>query len=193
LPGSEDKDKLYLYVAYGIYDDVDRTDNDHQVILRYDTKLLDGLWAPLDQSDMHRIGPKEVQSKYFVYTGNTRYGVQNLEYDKHTDTMLMAVYKGKKPSFPNYSLFAVDMSIAAKKEPLTGLDAEGEVLPLKRLGNYDEKSGVYGWLFPYGSTGLYSYGDGNWLIAHPQANEAGHHAYIYPYAWNGTEPFVLNE
>ena len=83
------------------------------------------------------------------------------------------------------------MSIAAKTERLTGLDSEGEVLTLKRLGNYDEASEVYGWSFPHGSTGLYSYGDGNWLIAHPGTSEAGHHAYIYPYVWNGTEPFRI--
>ena len=191
LPGSAEKDKLYLYVAYGVYDDVNRADNDYQVILCYDIKALDGLWAPLDQDNMHRTGAEKTLHKYFVYTGNTRYGVQNLEYDRHTDSMLMAVYKGKKPSFTNYSLFAVDMSVAAKTERLTGLDSEGEVLTLKRLGNYDEASEVHGWSFPYGSTGMYSCGDGNWLIAHPGTSEAGHHAYIYPYVWNGTEPFRI--
>ncbi len=191
LPGSTDKSKLYLYVAYGIYDEVNRTDNDHQVILCYDMQSLTEFWAPLDQCDMHRLGADAPLHKYFVYTGNTRYGVQNLEYDSHTDSLFMAVYKGKKPSFPNFSLFAADMSIAAKTERLSGFDVCGELLSLKKLGEYDENSGVYGWHFPYGSTGLYSYGDGCWLITQPGSSSAGQHGYIYPYLWDGIHPFLL--
>ena len=33
LPASENKDEKYLYVAYGVYGDESRDDNDHQVIL----------------------------------------------------------------------------------------------------------------------------------------------------------------
>ena len=36
MPGTQ-TDKLSLFVAYGIYSDTTRSDNDHQVILRYDT------------------------------------------------------------------------------------------------------------------------------------------------------------
>ena len=32
--------KNYLYVAYGIYGDLGRNDNNHQVLLRYDIRKL---------------------------------------------------------------------------------------------------------------------------------------------------------
>jgi hypothetical protein len=77
--GDGGKEEKYLYVAYGIYSDTTRTDNDYNILLRYD---LDDLTVPTH--------------KYFIHTGNTTYGVQNLAYDTYTDRMYLAVYKGKK-------------------------------------------------------------------------------------------------
>ena len=90
-------DKMLLYVAYGIYSDNERSDNDYQVILKYDTECWDKYAMPLCQNEMHKSGPEKYDEKYFVYTGNTNYGVQNLEYDPYTNTIFAAVYRGKKP------------------------------------------------------------------------------------------------
>src|SRR5690606_30399874 len=91
----------YLTVAYGVYTRTERTDNDHQVLLQYDARLWVEKYArPLREVAPHRSGPATVAGKYFVYTGNTHYGVQNLEYDASGRRWLMGVYQGKKPSFP---------------------------------------------------------------------------------------------
>lgn len=63
---------------------------------------------------MHRQGPKAPDSKYFVYTGNTTYGIQNLEYNPCTGYMFAAVYQGKKPGFPNYPMYVIDMQKEVK-------------------------------------------------------------------------------
>ena len=192
IPGDTESNKMYLYVAYGIYGDVDRNDNNNQILLCYDTDMLNSFAQRLDQKNMHTSGPEKPLHKYFVYTGNTVYGVQNLEYDRYTKAFLMAVYKGKKTEFPNYSLFAVDACRAAEIKTPAGLNEKAEILYLKQTGLYDKESGISGWHFPYGSTGLYSFGDGNWLISHNQSTPEGQCSYIHHYIWNDLLPFELN-
>ena len=189
LAGKNVSDGMYLYLAYGIYGDTERDDNDHQILLCFDVSDWGSFSAPLNQKNMHRNGPLKPLHKYFVYTGNTRYGVQNLEYDRFTDAFFMAVYKGQKEAFPNYQLFAVDALCPAEDKFIPALGETVEMLSLKKQGKFDEKSGVYGWDFPYGSTGLYSYGDGNWLICRNAVTEEGQCGYIYHYKWNETSPF----
>ncbi|MBO5452857.1 MAG: hypothetical protein J6A69_02700 [Clostridia bacterium] len=152
--------KKYLYVAYGIYSDTQRKDNDYQVILRYDIEGWNEFAKPLNQSNMHKQGPKEPDSKYFVYTGNTTFGVQNLEYDEATKCMFMAVYKGEKKEFPNYPMYVVDMQKDAIKEKLINTDEIGEVMQLAEVGKRDEVTGIWGIEFLYGATGMISLGDG---------------------------------
>ncbi len=106
IPGSKDG-KKYLYVAYGIYSEPERRDNDYQVILRYDTADWSKYEKSLNQLNMHRQGPQKPDSKYFVYTGNTTYGIQNPEYDPWTNYMFAAVYCGRKEEFPNYPMFVL--------------------------------------------------------------------------------------
>lgn len=132
--------KKYLYVAYGIYGDTTRQDNDYNILLCFD---FNDLSKPLH--------------KYFVKTGNTTYGVQNMCYDKDSNRLYLAVYKGKKEEYPNYSLFALDMDQAPFMAKLEGIPyEEGEVEQL----TVSEASH-----FPYGSTGLYSFGDGRWYVS----------------------------
>lgn len=49
---------------------------------------------------------------------------------------------------------------------------------------------VYGWNFPLGSTGLYSFGDGEWLICRHFRTEEGQCGEIEHYEWNEITPFV---
>ncbi len=137
----------FLYVAYGVKSDTLRTDNDYQVLLQY------------KMSDI-RKGDSSSPRRFFVKTGNTSYGVQNLAYDAFSGLMYMAVYKGKKKNYPNYDLFAVDMAARPVKAKLDGVPYEkGSVMtvPLARRG----------WRFNLGATGMCSLGNGYWYFAEP--------------------------
>lgn len=147
--------KKYLYVAYGIYGDTLRTDNDYQVILAYDTRDWKRYEQPLTQENLHKSGPEKPLHKYFLYTGNTSWGIQNLAYDKASGNMHAAVYKGKKSHYPNYSYFVIDGSKAPERKQLQGFDpaVEAEVLSLLPEGLHDAQSGTWGWNFKWGTTG----------------------------------------
>ncbi len=164
VPGDCDG-KKYLYVAYGIYSDTQRNDNDYQVLLRYDVDEWSQFAKPLNQKNMHRQGPEKPESKYFVYTGNTTYGIQNLEYDEYTKCIFMAVYRGVKENFPNYPMYAVDMKKEVKRDKLINLSETGDIMHLASLGQKDEATGICGINFPYGATGMISLGDGNFYFS----------------------------
>jgi len=157
--------KNYLYVAYGIYGDTERTDNDHQVLLQYDISDWAQYARPLNQENMHRCGPDAPTAKYFVFTGNTTYGIQNLEYDPATGMMLAAVYPGKKEQYPNYSMFFFDCAKAPEMRQLPGIGIEGECLQLASFGECHEATGIRGSRFPHGSTGIASLGNGCFYIS----------------------------
>lgn len=190
LPGKSNADGMYLYVAYGIYNDVNREDNDYQIILCYDMSEWESFALPLSQNTMHKSGFRNPLHKFFVYTGNTDYGVQNLEYDKFTNSLFMAVYKGYKEHFPNYTLFSVDMSVQPQEKELIGVAERAETLSLSEKGLYDEKNGIYGWYFPLGSTGLFSFGNGEWLICRHFKTDDGQCGEIEHYEWDEKSPFV---
>lgn len=156
----------YLYVAYGIYGDVNRPDNDYQVILRYNLKKLDRKARGVVFGENHYSGPKPADI-YYVYTGNTNWGVQNMAYDPHTGYLFMAVYKGKKPAYPNYALFAADLSQPARKAALKGVPyiGKGKQIPLAEAGLTDESTGIRGWRFKWGATGICPLGDGRWYFS----------------------------
>ena len=94
--GSLISTKKFLYVAYGVYGDTARSDNDHQVILKYDVSDWGKYAQKLSQNTLHHSGPKKPLNKYFLKTGNTRYGIQNLAYDPYTGNLFAAVYSGSK-------------------------------------------------------------------------------------------------
>ena len=160
-----------LFVAYGVYGKNERNDNDHQVILQYDWRKFAEVAKPLSQLAPHHSGI-ECEEKYFLYTGNTTYGIQNLEYDALTGDYFAAVYVGKKPQFPNYAMYRIDGSVAAEDAELVGVGEKGKLLTVKAAGEYHEESGIYGYRFPHGSTGLYSIGNGYFYISHHSRYEA---------------------
>jgi len=156
----------YLHVCYGVYSDTERTDNDYQVILQFEFEdWWEGIAQPLFQDRMHKNGPKEARNKYFLYTGNTTYGVQNMEYDAWTGNYFLCVYPGKKQEFPNYPMFVINGSIAPRREELRGFDTEtkGLVLTLQETGV--SQNGIHGMDFPRGSTGFYAFGDGRFYVS----------------------------
>ena len=186
--------KMLLYVSYGIYGDLKRSDNDYQVLRAYDVAEWSKYEQTLSQENMHKQGPTKCKELYFVYTGNTNWGIQNLAYDPATGNTFAAVYKGKKREFPNYSLFMFDWSKKAKKMQLKG--HEGKVvqktIALATNGLYDEKTGVYGWNFNYGATGLCPLGDGYFYISHPSSKpEQSCTAKLYEWTGAPEAPFRL--
>jgi hypothetical protein len=137
--GAKGKEK-FLYVAYGVYGDTTRVDNDYNILLCF---KMDNLAKPVH--------------KYFVKTGNTRYGVQNMTYDADSERLYLAVYKGSKSQYPNYSLFSLDIH----QKPFMG---KLENVPYEE-NEVEQVSVTEGSFFKWGSTGLYSFGDGRWYIS----------------------------
>lgn len=170
----EENPKYYLYVAYGIYGDVQREDNDYQIILKYDVSNWERFETPVVFGEIHDNGPRRPDSKYFLYTGNTRYGIQNMAYDSFTHRIYTAVYAGKKADFPNYSLFAIDCAVKPYRDSLKGVDYESSrklCLTLANDGLFHQASGVRGWYFKWGSTGICSLGDSFWLMSENSKNK----------------------
>ena len=145
MPGGSDK--IYMFVAYGVYRNVNRADNDYQVILAFDPDAFAG--EAFDQNKPHHVGPA-VHKKLFVYTGNTTYGVQNLEYDRLTGDYWMIVYEGKKEAFNNRPVYVIDGNVAPVNRELRLGDhpcygtVVGECLSLKQAGSFHRESGVWG-------------------------------------------------
>ncbi len=190
------EDKLLLYTSYGVYGDTTRTDNDYQVILAYDTKDWKQYERPLSQTDRHKQGPVAPTDKYFVFTGNTTYGIQNLAYDSASGNMYAAVYTGKKSNYPNYPLFIIDWSQPTQEMQLKGFDREEiqKTLTIYPQGLYDKSSNTYGWNFPYGSTGITSLGNGYFYISHPSDKpEQSSTVHLYQWTGNPEAPFKLVE
>jgi len=185
VPGAPEDSPSMLLVAYGIYGDVARKDNDCQVILQYDWRKFDEVGKPLSQLEPHHSGLR-ADERYFVYTGNTTYGIQNLEYDSFTGDYFAAVYPGKKPQFANYPMFVIDGSIAPEEKEIPGLDGEkGKMLSLRNSGLSEGEIALPGYRFGHGDTGIYSAGNGYFYISHHSKPAPGVYATeikLYKYA-----------
>ncbi|MFE0425739.1 hypothetical protein [Streptomyces sp. NPDC058953] len=155
-----------LTVAYGVYSNTTRQDNDHQVLLQYDVGDWGRYERPFSEDDPHRTGPASSDGRFFVYTGNTTYGVQNLAWDPASGDWLMAVYRGRKPGFPHYTLYVVDGSAPVRLAPVRGQPVPqlGHHLTLRRSGLFDLPTGISGHRAA-GQYGLVPVGDGTHYVA----------------------------
>ena len=187
--------KEYLTVAYGIYSEKDRSDNDYQVLLQYDAEKWAKYERTLSQDDMHQMGPRKPAGQYYVFTGNTTYGVQNLEYDPFTEAWLMAVYKGVKEHYPNYTLFAADAKARPAKQTLQGIPylKKGLVVPLKAEGLKDATTGIRGWMWGVGSTGMAALGGGYYYFSHNYNSEQGQGSTIRMYRYTDLKDEAFEE
>ena len=190
-PGKPDG-KKYLYVAYGIYGDTARRDDDCQVLLRYDIADIKKAAKKLSQTDMHRSNPGKPLSKYFVFTGNTEWGVQNLSWDEKEKLMFMAVYRGHKKQYSNHGMYAADMTKAPVKAKIPGLRETGEFLTLCKIPGLDSDK-TPGWDFDLGQYGMPCFPDGSFLIAQPGRDEEGDFGYVYNYRFSLKDGFTKDE
>lgn len=189
-PAFDGSGKTMLTIAYGIYRDKNRSDNDYQVLLQYDTTDWKKYEQPLSQNNMHRQGPDAPYGKYFVYTGNTSWGVQNMEYDKASNLWFLACYKGKKENFANYTLFAVDGSKAAVSKKLVGVKylKKANVLTLAEVGETDyNNKDIRGWYNKLGVYGMHSFGNGNFFLVSAGKTEEGRTAKVHLARYVGTD------
>ncbi|MBQ8853933.1 MAG: hypothetical protein IJZ67_06465 [Alistipes sp.] len=190
--------KRYLTIAYGIYGDSSRTDNDYQVLLQYDTKNWKKYEHPLSQESMHTSGPAKPAGRYFVYTGNRNWGVQNMEYDATRNFWFLATYETKKSDFSDFTLYVIDGNITPKKQTLKGVDyaKKQNVLTLCGRGMTDANhTDVRGWHFDKAATGMHALGDNYFYISHRKRNKPFQSctATLYRFIGSETKPFVLVE
>ena len=182
--------EMRLLVAYGVYGDLEREDNDYQVILSYDPKELLPYEDILRADHIHESGPSSCKERFFVYTGNTNFGVQNMEYDPHTGDIFLAVYRGQKAHFPNFKMYVIDGSRAPEETELAGMGgARGMTLFLRNHGLCGK--GIYGYHFPYGSTGMIALGDGYFYFSedHSKNREYSSDIRLYRYTGQAERPF----
>ena len=193
-PGSNGKG--VIYVAYGIYNDVQRTDNDYQVILTFKPSSLKKSARQMEFGVLHTSGPSKPLARYYVYTGNTDWGVQNMMYDPFTRNVFMAVYKGKKTGFPNYKLMSFSVDQKPFKAVLKGCDydtSKKSQLVTSDLGLRDGRTGLCGWNFKYGSTGMFSLGGGWYVFSENGKNAEGNQcctARLYHWTGDPDNPFA---
>ncbi|WP_210149170.1 hypothetical protein [Paeniglutamicibacter terrestris] len=182
--------KQQLMVAYGIYRNLDRDDNNHQVILQYDVSTWGKFARPLTQKDPHTSGPASVDEKYFIHTGNTNFGVQNLAYDAHTKNWYLGVYRGSKADFPNRTLYVVDGTAAPAEGVLEGQpgNESGLLMPLLQARIPDPATGIFGWEFK-ADVGIEPVGHGYFYVARDFDDYSSGHkqeaATLELYRWTG--------
>ena len=182
--------KEYLYVAYGIYGDTSRSDNDSQVLLRYDLRELEKYSGKVRFGEFYAEGPSKPLDKYFVYTGNTNWGVQNMTYDKESGKMFLFVYKGSKEQFTNYDVFSFNVANRPARKGLIGVHYDRS--RHKVIGSWENP--VTGTFFKYGSTGVSPLGDGRFYFSqNGKSKETGSQfCRAKVYRWDG-HGFVLAE
>lgn len=172
-------DTQYLTIAYGIYNDTTRTDNDYQVLQQYQVERILKKARPFTTNDHFKKGIRKPRRTYYAYTGNTTYGVQNLEYDPATGLWFMAVYRGHKRWFPNHKLYVVDGTKPTARERLKGvpyIKCLQRTLPLlksaEQSGDGQESQALDA------SYGLHALGDGYFYVVESIKDEAGRHGAI---------------
>lgn len=174
-----------LTVTHSQWPDVDRDDNNHQILVQYDVDEFDNYAQPYDTSKPDPTsGPTEIDGQYFVFTGTTRWGIQNLAYDPTLERWFMGVYAGDKPEFPNYTMFAVDAASQPVWQELRGVGVEGDTLPLAEDGLEDEATGIRGW-FQKADVGLQAMGEGLYYLSEDSVVDGLQTATLTLNVWTG--------
>lgn len=179
--GESLKGGQYLTVAYAIGKNESRIDNDYQVFLQYDVSDWAQYEMPLQSYAPHQSGPDEPDGKYFLYTGNTNFGVQTMDYDRDRNMWVCIVYNyaksanGPKKDFDANTTFLIDNSVKPYLVNLEGQaeSQQGNLLSFVKGGLYNEKKDIYSWRFWMGNTGFISLGNGYYYVSHSGTTAEG--------------------
>lgn len=118
FPGDQ-SGKIYMFVAYGIYQWENRYDNNYNIIQVYDPDQFSGPESPAYRRFTYERGFHYTYEReetlcavktLYVWTGTTKYGVQNLETDRDTGDIVLYTYKATKKWSPGYTLYVIDSS-----------------------------------------------------------------------------------
>lgn len=189
-------DKEYLTVACGIYSDTQRNDNNYQILLQYDVTDWWSKYAKPYSMTAHTSGPEKANGRYFLYTGNTSYGVQTMEYFDELNIWILNCYAGDKEQFENFNIFAIDADVKPAYKKLKGQPKTDMqyVLSLYQDGTHDKKNDIYGWHTKYGVQGIAYMGDGLFYVTRPYKTWMGVRAAIcYLCVWypENSNPFKI--
>ena len=188
--------KQYLTIGYGVALDVvrtggvSRTDNDYQVLLQYDAESWNSYAQPLDEDSPHTSGPDRPDGKYFIYTGNTDYGIQVMEYDSFTKKWFFVCYPGNKTQFPKAYTFTVDAADAPYFGELKGqsISETAALLKLSEDATQHASSGVRYWTFWQANTGLISLGDGTFYVSNSNRDGEYYSTVVDTWRFTGKQP-----
>lgn len=188
--------KELLTVACGIFSDTQRSDNNYQILLQYDVTDWWNKYAKPYSMTAHSSGPEKANGKCFLYTGNTKYGVQTMEYFDELNLWILNCYAGDKAQFENYNIFAIDADVKPVYQELKGQPKTDKqyVLSLYQDGSHDTKNDIYGWHTRYGVQGIAYMGDGLFYITRPYKTWTGIRAAIcYLCVWSpeNKNPFKI--
>lgn len=188
----------YLTVACGLTPQTNRSDNNYQILIQYNVKnWWDHYSRPLSFTEFHHSGPDRHNGKFFIYTGNTNYGVQTMTYCKDLNLWFLNVYPTTKNTFKKYNMYIVDGDVRPWKEILKGQPERNDeqyVLALYQDGEKDKKTGIYGWYASLGNKGMTYISDGLFYIIHPFVTWYKRQtavAYLYVWDPDDSDPFTL--
>lgn len=188
----------YFTVACGLTPQTNRSDNNYQILIQYNVKnWWDHYSRPLSFTEFHHSGPDKHNGKFFVYTGNTNYGVQTMTYCKELNLWFLNVYPTTKNTFKKYNMYIVDGDVRPWKEILKGQPERNDeqyVLALYQDGEKDKKTGIYGWYASLGNKGMTYISDGLFYIIHPFVTwykKQTAVAYLYVWDPDDSDPFTL--
>lgn len=159
--GETDSDKMYLYITKnkGVYKEFLQYDIDE--LKEYET-VWDG---------KHTNGPEGPGQRYYVYMGTTVYGIQNLEYDPYTESMICCIYGVSGDIYPKYCTYMVDMTTLPEKGEISDIQSIGAITKFAPYGIYHEATGIWGAKFNKGSHGFASLGNGYYYIIESEINK----------------------
>lgn len=177
---------MYLKAVTDDYNGTGIDKEGNSVPHNYGCSGIDGLtFAPLPaETDLHLRCTNISYIRVIRVTECRILNMMNIQ--KH---FLWQFMRGRKMNFRIILFFASDCEKKAVRKFSEEINEHINILELKKCGEYDEKSGLYGWHFPYGSTELFSYGDGDWLISHDDSTSEGQCSYIYHYKWDNVHSF----
>ena len=149
----------------------------------------------IDPTHIHESGPAKPRAQYFVYTGNSDYGIQNLEYDASTGYMFAAVYHGYKSQWPRYEMYAIDTRVKPHKGWLRGVEPREKAprLTLVRSGKPSAGGEVWGWERTRGATGMIALGNGLFYLSENglvKTKGKGNYTNLRLYRWSDDKGFV---